>query len=369
MTPSEIKPGMRFGHWTVIRYDHTNKHRIKYFLCRCDCGTVKPVRGTALIKGTSTACSRKCCETIFPGQRFGKWTVLRADKSRPRYYWCRCDCGTERSVYAHSLLAGTSKSCGCMRNNQPFIRRKSGTLEKYRDCVGKKFGKLLVTGFDEKSLTFSCTCDCGNHITVRCHNIVSGDATSCGCQRQETLRKNLKKKYEANVGKKINMLTVDKCYYKNNTFWYDCTCECGKKCTVQATKVVSNYIQSCGCVKSKAEEEMQKILEKHGIRFKREYKFEDCRDKQPLPFDFAIFNDADELVGLIELNGQQHYTEGGWSTKEHLLYTQKHDRIKHRYCEKCKIPFLVIPYQYYDELEKFLMTSDFWEMITKNFND
>ena len=116
---------------------------------------------------------------------------------------------------------------------------------------------------------------------------------------------------------------------------------------------------------------MDKILREKKINFKREYKFDDCRDKMPLPFDFAIFNDEEELVGLIELNGQQHYTEGGWNTKEHLLYVQKHDKIKHRFCEKNKIPFLVIPYQYYDydKLEKFLITSDFWQIITKNFND
>ena len=35
MTPSEIMPDMKFGHWKVIKYDHTNKHRIKYFLCKC----------------------------------------------------------------------------------------------------------------------------------------------------------------------------------------------------------------------------------------------------------------------------------------------------------------------------------------------
>ena len=36
MTPSEIKPGMKFGHWEVIKFDHTNVHRIKYFLCKCE---------------------------------------------------------------------------------------------------------------------------------------------------------------------------------------------------------------------------------------------------------------------------------------------------------------------------------------------
>lgn len=28
---------------------------------------------------------------------------------------CRCDCGTERVVYAQSLRAGQTKSCGCAK--------------------------------------------------------------------------------------------------------------------------------------------------------------------------------------------------------------------------------------------------------------
>lgn len=71
MTPSEIKPGMRFGHWEVIKYDHTNEHRIKYFLCKCDCGTIRPVRAPALLNGTSTACSKTCSSDLFAGQKFG----------------------------------------------------------------------------------------------------------------------------------------------------------------------------------------------------------------------------------------------------------------------------------------------------------
>lgn len=54
-------------------------------------------------------------------QRFGKWTVLRmavrtaSDGHRRTACVCRCDCGTERVVYAQSLRAGMTKSCGCAK--------------------------------------------------------------------------------------------------------------------------------------------------------------------------------------------------------------------------------------------------------------
>jgi hypothetical protein len=48
------------------------------------------------------------------GKRFGKWTVVnRTDRKKVVYYFCRCDCGTERSVLSVSLRNGKSVSCGC----------------------------------------------------------------------------------------------------------------------------------------------------------------------------------------------------------------------------------------------------------------
>lgn len=366
MTPSEIKPGMKFGHWTVIKFSHKNKHRVAYFLCECDCGTQRAVRGTALISGSSKACSRQCLNDIV-GTKVGKWTVLKRDKSRPGYYWCRCDCGTERSVIGNALRYHKSMSCGCGKNIVHGI--KSETADKYRQYIGQRFGDLTIISSDDTNGTYFCKCKCGNEITAKWETVINGNTTSCGCKRQETLKENLMKKYQGYIGKKINKLTILDVFYKNNNFWFTCQCDCGKDFTALATKIVQGYYVSCGCIKSKAEEEMAKILAKNNISFKREYKFDDCRDKAPLPFDFAIFNSEDELVGLMELNGQQHYIEGGWNTKQHLEYVQKHDRMKHSFCLRNEIPLLVIPYQFYDELEKFLYTSDFWILITENFND
>lgn len=120
-----------------------------------------------------------------------------------------------------------------------------------------------------------------------------------------------------------------------------------------------------------ANEQAEKIIKKYKIPYKREFRIEDCKDKKPLPFDMALFNNESELIGLIELNGSLHYSSSGtgWDTPERLLYVQKHDYIKRKFCEDNRIPLLVVPYQFFNELEKFIITSDFWQIITKNFND
>lgn len=52
---------------------------------------------------------------IFAGDRFGRWTVV--DATNRKAVLCRCDCGTERPVQASNLLhkgRSRSASCGCV---------------------------------------------------------------------------------------------------------------------------------------------------------------------------------------------------------------------------------------------------------------
>ncbi len=49
---------------------------------------------------------------LHDGDKFGRLTVVR--NGRPRSL-VRCECGTEREMYNHSLTSGNSKSCGCLQ--------------------------------------------------------------------------------------------------------------------------------------------------------------------------------------------------------------------------------------------------------------
>lgn len=46
--------GQRFGRWSVVKFSHAERQA--YFLCRCDCGIEKLIRGDALRRGQSTSC-------------------------------------------------------------------------------------------------------------------------------------------------------------------------------------------------------------------------------------------------------------------------------------------------------------------------
>jgi len=59
--------------------------------------------------------SERCTNLI--GQRFDRWIVLSSvetEQGQTSRWLCRCDCGNYRIVREKSLIAGGSRSCGCL---------------------------------------------------------------------------------------------------------------------------------------------------------------------------------------------------------------------------------------------------------------
>ncbi len=98
---------------------------------------------------------------------------------------------------------------------------------------------------------------------------------------------------------------------------------------------------------SRGEIKIEEILTNAGLNFKEEYTFPDLLSSngRPLRFDFAVFDDNDDLDFLIEYQGIQHYEAkskfGGISG---LRKQQYNDMKKREYCKRHRIPLLLIPY-------------------------
>ena len=68
------------------------------------------------------------------GKIFGRWTVLglsHIGKSYFRYWKVRCRCGTVKTVIAHNLCNGISKSCGCLKKEKATKHGKARTPTYY----------------------------------------------------------------------------------------------------------------------------------------------------------------------------------------------------------------------------------------------
>lgn len=113
--------------------------------------------------------------------------------------------------------------------------------------------------------------------------------------------------------------------------------------------------QSCPvCNQSRGEREVSQWLNNHLIEYIPQYKFDDCKDKSKLPFDFYL----PKYNSCIEYDGLQHFEPVDWfGGEESLKITKSHDSIKTNYCKDNNIPLLRIAYNQniIEELEKFLL--------------
>lgn len=66
------------------------------------------------------------------GDRINRWTLLE-DCSRYRHkFLCRCDCGTERPVLGQSLVLNQTISCGCHKLEKLTTHGQFGTTLYHR---------------------------------------------------------------------------------------------------------------------------------------------------------------------------------------------------------------------------------------------
>lgn len=130
--------GETFGRLTVID-NAGSKHSHHYWLVQCECGTLKAVRESDLVRGVtkSCGCANRCSNTIdYAGQLFGllRVTGRALNKGGHRYWSVRCQCGKERAIREYSLTSGATGSCGCLRKE---IWREIGKANRIH---GRSFG-------------------------------------------------------------------------------------------------------------------------------------------------------------------------------------------------------------------------------------
>ncbi|MBU3102951.1 hypothetical protein [Clostridium gasigenes] len=127
--------GKIFGKLTVIKYLGKSK-----WLCKCICNDFVEVRADVLTRSLKTSCGCDSVKKInLNGKAFGRLIVIKLDhKNENGTYWlCKCECGNEKVIKGTSLLnkdKGT-KSCGCLTKetcskNLPAHRNASHRMSK-----------------------------------------------------------------------------------------------------------------------------------------------------------------------------------------------------------------------------------------------
>lgn len=132
--------------------------------------------------------------------------------------------------------------------------------------------------------------------------------------------------------------------------------ECGNEWETLAAAILAGR----GCPKCNLPHgalKIEKYLEVNNIDYIREYRFDDCKNNRPLPFDFYL----PKHNACVEYDGEQHfkpvrfgYGETWKQVERKFVSQQKNDCIKTNYCFANGIKLVRIPYTDFDNIESIL---------------
>jgi len=129
----------------------------------------------------------------------------------------------------------------------------------FKDLTGQVFGKLTVINLDKsgKNCRWNCLCECGVTKSIRASHILAGKINSCGCLlHRDSVR------FIDLTGLKFNRLTVVSLNIKGKRTKWNCICDCGNECVIEANRLKKGISKSCGCFHKEA---TSKAKTTHGI--------------------------------------------------------------------------------------------------------
>jgi len=290
-----------------------------------------------------------------------KKTVYTHHKNKVIIYCRKCKRYFEQVANYH--LCG----CGC-----PFC---SGRIVTSSNCL-KKTNPKLAKEWDynkNKSLTpRDVTSGSSEEAYWLCHvcgyswmATINHRSSGCGClkcanksmgdrrrsSKKEFVEKAIKihdKKYQYN---KVN--------YKNGKINVAIYC---KKCKNYFYQSPNSHLSGHGCPRchlSKIEINVENILKKYNIKFEKQKRFNTCKNKKRLPFDFYL----PEYNMLFECQGNQHYKYVKYmhKFKKNFIEQQKKDKIKKEWAINNTLMFME-----FNEKNKYLI-DDTIEFIKTNY--
>lgn len=142
MNKVKDRTGIHYGRLMVVEFAYQDLNGIAYWKCKCDCGNEKIISGNHLQDDSTKSCGCLHREIKnLAGQRFGRLLVIKLayQNRRGATFWlCRCDCGNKKIIKGNSLKRGT-KSCGCLH----VERNKRQTNENHPNYKDGKTTKKI----------------------------------------------------------------------------------------------------------------------------------------------------------------------------------------------------------------------------------
>lgn len=236
-------------------------------------------------------------------------------------------------------------------------------MSKLIDMTGEKYNAWTVLDrvldSNKKGTYWRCQCECGTIKEVAATSLRNGTSKSCGCQKAIKARTN-NGKFIDETGNRYGKLVVlgrdEQLSIEKHRAQWICKCDCGNLTTVSSKCLRENKTKSCGCLLSVGEENISTILRENNIVYKSQYQVN--INKIYYRYDFAIFDENNNLIRLIEFDGIQHYDNKQKHWGHDITKTQERDAIKNNYALNNNIPLVRIPYTERDNITLDLLLGD-----------
>lgn len=255
------------------------------------------------------------------------------------------------------------KKCGFEWERTPksFYNQNAGckkcrgyyrTTQEYQTLIDNK-NIDVIDDYVDVSTKIKHRCRvCKSNFYIEPNRLISSDrgCPVCGMKRKSQLHTKTQEQYIQNLlSKNIDITPLEKYSKANTKILHKCN-KCGNEWYVKPADVLSG--EGCpNCNLSKGELAIKKCLQDMQISFIQQYRFNDCRNNKPLPFDFYL---PDYNI-CIEYDGELHYMAVDYfGGEEALQNTRKRDKIKDNYCKTNNIKLLRISYQSFNDIEKIL---------------
>lgn len=258
------------------------------------------------------------------------------------------ECGHECWKNPNKLLAG--QGCGMKECHYGLISKaRTKTTEQFKQDLasrGLRYELLSEYVGVQEQITVK-NLKCGHVYSAQADNILCGSGCPVchGFKDTAMFKAQVEERYPGEY-------TILGEYVNNRTNILVRHNRCGYEWAVNPKGLLQEH-RCPNCNKSTGEYKIERFLKAHDLNYQPQYTFDDCRNKRPLPFDFAVFDGG--TTKLIEFDGTHHYRKfKGWGEKSVLSTVQEHDEIKNKYCETHNIPLLRIPYWKRDYMDPIL---------------
>ena len=260
---------------------------------------------------------------------------------------CRCKaCGHEWTTTAKCLLRknGCPK---CAIKYRANLKRKTHEFFIAQMILINPNIEIL-SEYQGDGIKVKCKCKADNHIwyATPTNLLQKSGCPKCGGQIKKT-----HEEFE-NELRQINNNIILLSEYKGVHEHIKCKCKiCGHEWVTRPHELLDEY--GCPmCNISRGELKIKLLLEEYSIIYNYQYKFEDCKFYNKLPFDFYL----PQYNILIEFDGEQHFKViDKFGGLDRFIDTKIRDTVKTIYAKDNNIQLIRIPYWDYKNIEKILV--------------